>query len=76
MPSQPQFRGVSNGGWNPKDTNFHLYTLVLAAQTPHAVGYAMGIQRDQRLAAAQGVEGAQGVDGENLLWRPIREKRD
>jgi len=31
-----QFRGVSNGGWNPKDTNFHLYTLVLAAQTPHA----------------------------------------
>ncbi|WHP59275.1 pyruvate dehydrogenase (acetyl-transferring) E1 component subunit alpha [Arthrobacter sp. KFRI-F3372] len=49
-----QFRGVSNGGWNPKDTNFHLYTLVLAAQTLHAVGYAMGIQRDQKLAAAQG----------------------
>jgi len=48
-----QFRGVSNGGWNPKDTNFHLYTLVLAAQTPHAVGYAMGIQRDQKLAAAE-----------------------
>ena len=47
-----QFRGVSNGGWNPKDTNFHLYTLVLAAQTPHAVGYAMGIQRDQQVAAA------------------------
>ncbi|MFJ5693053.1 thiamine pyrophosphate-dependent dehydrogenase E1 component subunit alpha [Arthrobacter sp. NPDC093125] len=62
-----QFRGISNGGWNPKDTNFHLYTLVLAAQTPHAVGYAMGIQRDQRLAEArraesQGVE-AQGADG-------------
>ena len=53
-----QFRGVSNGGWNPKDTNFHLYTLVLAAQTPHAVGYAMGIQRDQRLAEAQGVDGS------------------
>jgi len=45
-----QFRGVSNGGWSPKDTNFHLYTLVLAAQTPHAVGYAMGIQREQKLA--------------------------
>ncbi|WP_411374764.1 pyruvate dehydrogenase (acetyl-transferring) E1 component subunit alpha [Arthrobacter sp. MPF02] len=45
-----QFRGVSNGGWNPKDTNFHLYTLVLAAQTLHAVGYAMGIQRDQKSA--------------------------
>jgi pyruvate dehydrogenase E1 component alpha subunit len=58
-----QFRGVSNGGWNPKDTNFHLYTLVLAAQTPHAVGYAMGIQRDQKLAEAQRLEGAQGVEG-------------
>lgn len=52
-----QFRGVSNGGWNPKDTNFHLYTLVLAAQTPHAVGYAMGIQRDQKLAAANATPG-------------------
>jgi pyruvate dehydrogenase E1 component alpha subunit len=52
-----QFRGVSNGGWNPKDTNFHLYTLVLAAQTPHAVGYAMGIQRDQRLAEAAAAAG-------------------
>jgi len=52
-----QFRGVSNGGWNPKDTNFHLYTLVLAAQTPHAVGYAMGIQRDQKLAAGKAAAG-------------------
>ncbi|MFJ6158364.1 pyruvate dehydrogenase (acetyl-transferring) E1 component subunit alpha [Pseudarthrobacter sp. NPDC092184] len=53
-----QFRGVSNGGWNPKDTNFHLYTLVLAAQTLHAVGYAMGIQRDQKLAAPANGEDA------------------
>jgi pyruvate dehydrogenase E1 component alpha subunit len=53
-----QFRGVSNGGWNPKDTNFHLYTLVLAAQTLHAVGYAMGIQRDQKLAAANAAAAA------------------
>jgi pyruvate dehydrogenase E1 component alpha subunit len=54
-----QFRGVSNGGWNPKDTNFHLYTLVLAAQTLHAVGYAMGIQRDQQLAAASDPAGTE-----------------
>ncbi len=40
------FRGISNGGWDPRETNFHLYTLVLAAQTLHAVGYAMGISRD------------------------------
>ncbi|MFD1212203.1 pyruvate dehydrogenase (acetyl-transferring) E1 component subunit alpha [Arthrobacter sp. GCM10027362] len=42
-----QFRGISSGGWDPREHNFHLYTLVLAAQTLHAVGYAMGIQRDQ-----------------------------
>jgi 2-oxoisovalerate dehydrogenase E1 component alpha subunit len=59
-----QFRGVSNGGWNPKDTNFHLYTLVLAAQTPHAVGYAMGIQRDQKLAQAAAADGAAGMPAE------------
>ncbi|MBG0740800.1 pyruvate dehydrogenase (acetyl-transferring) E1 component subunit alpha [Paeniglutamicibacter antarcticus] len=46
------FRGISNAGWNPKDTNFHLYSLVLAVQTLHAVGYAMGIQRDQATDAA------------------------
>jgi pyruvate dehydrogenase E1 component alpha subunit len=40
------FRGISSGGWDPRERNFHLYTLVLAAQTLHAVGYAMGIQRD------------------------------
>lgn len=50
------FRGVSNGGWDPRECNFHLYTLVLAAQTPHAVGYAMGIQRD--LAADPATEPA------------------
>lgn len=50
------FRGVSNGGWDPREVNFHLYTLVLAAQTPHAVGYAMGIQRD--LAAEDTTEPA------------------
>ncbi|MFF1252489.1 pyruvate dehydrogenase (acetyl-transferring) E1 component subunit alpha [Pseudarthrobacter sp. NPDC058329] len=59
-----QFRGVSNGGWNPKDTNFHLYTLVLAAQTLHAVGYAMGIQRDQKLAASTAASQAAGRESE------------
>ena len=61
-----QFRGVSNGGWNPKDTNFHLYTLVLAAQTLHAVGYAMGIQRDRKLAAASG--GGTGPDAAVIAY--------
>ena len=51
------FRGVSHGGWDPKEHNFHLYTIVIGAQTLHATGYAMGIQRD----------GAVGEDGEAAI---------
>ena len=40
------FRGVDQGSWDPRDNNFHLYTIVVGAQTLHATGYAMGIQRD------------------------------
>ncbi len=40
------FRGVSNGGWNPEQYKFHLYTIVIGDQTLHATGYAMGIKRD------------------------------
>jgi 2-oxoisovalerate dehydrogenase E1 component alpha subunit len=47
------YRGVSHGGWDPKEYKFHLYTIVIGAQTLHATGYAMGIQRD----------GAVGSDG-------------
>jgi len=51
------FRGVSHGGWDPKAHNIHLYTIVIGAQTLHATGYAMGIQRD----------GALGEDGEAAI---------
>ncbi|AYY11663.1 pyruvate dehydrogenase (acetyl-transferring) E1 component subunit alpha [Actinobacteria bacterium YIM 96077] len=40
------FRGVDQGSWDPKENNFHLYTIVIGAQTLHATGYAMGVQRD------------------------------
>lgn len=40
------FRGTTMGGWDPRERNFQLYTLVIGAQTLHAVGYAMGIVRD------------------------------
>jgi pyruvate dehydrogenase E1 component alpha subunit len=40
------FRGVDQGSWDPRDNNFHLYTIVIGAQTLHATGYAMGVQRD------------------------------
>ena len=51
------FRGVSHGGWDPAEHNFHLYTIVIGSQTLHATGYAMGIQRD----------GAVGEDGEAVI---------
>jgi pyruvate dehydrogenase E1 component alpha subunit len=51
------FRGVSHGGWDPAAHKFHLYTIVIGAQTLHATGYAMGIQRD----------GAVGEDGEAVI---------
>jgi 2-oxoisovalerate dehydrogenase E1 component alpha subunit len=40
------FRGVDQGGWDPNEHNFGLYTIVIGAQTLHATGYAMGMQRD------------------------------
>ena len=40
------FRGVDHGSWDPDEFNFALYTIVIGAQTLHATGYAMGLQRD------------------------------
>ena len=40
------FRGVDQGSWDPDEHNFGLYTIVIGAQTLHATGYAMGVQRD------------------------------
>src|SRR5690606_11639881 len=42
-------RGTSHGGWDPTDPkngNTRIYTLVLASQTLHAAGYAMGLAFD------------------------------
>jgi pyruvate dehydrogenase E1 component alpha subunit len=40
------FRGVDQGNWDPAEHNFGNYTIVIGAQTLHATGYAMGVQRD------------------------------
>ncbi|KIP51417.1 pyruvate dehydrogenase [Leucobacter komagatae] len=51
------FRGFTHGGWDvtdPANGNFHLYTLVLAAQTQHAGGYALGQLLDAKARAASG----------------------
>jgi pyruvate dehydrogenase E1 component alpha subunit len=40
------FRGIEHGSWVPHEHNFHLYTLVIAAHTLHATGYAMAMDMD------------------------------
>ncbi len=42
-------RGVNHGGWNPEETRFHLYAIVLGTQTVHATGYAMGVAFDGKV---------------------------
>ncbi|MFI2471415.1 thiamine pyrophosphate-dependent dehydrogenase E1 component subunit alpha [Streptomyces globisporus] len=43
------FRGTTLGGWDPYECRFNLYTLVIGAQALHAVGYAMGLVRDDAI---------------------------
>ena len=52
------FRGASNGGWDPQEKRFNLYTIVIGSQTLHATGYAMGITKDGAVG---------GDDGEAVL---------
>jgi 2-oxoisovalerate dehydrogenase E1 component alpha subunit len=69
------YRGVSFGGWDPKDHNFHLYTIVIGAQTLHATGYAMGVQRDgsDEAVIAYFGDGAssQGDVNEAFIWASV-----
>jgi 2-oxoisovalerate dehydrogenase E1 component alpha subunit len=43
------YRGVNHGGWNPHETRFHLYAIVLGTQALHATGYAMGLNFEGRV---------------------------
>jgi 2-oxoisovalerate dehydrogenase E1 component alpha subunit len=74
------YRGVSHGGWDPKEHNFHLYTIVIGSQTLHATGYAMGIQRDGAVGGDDGEaviayfgDGAtsQGDVNEAFIWASV-----
>lgn len=44
-------RGVNHGGWDPEETRFHQYAIVLGSQVLHAVGYAMGIKLDGKVGS-------------------------
>jgi pyruvate dehydrogenase E1 component alpha subunit len=69
------YRGVSHGGWAPEEHKFHLYTIVIGAQTLHATGYAMGIQRDgtDEAVIAYFGDGAtsQGDVNEAFIWASV-----
>jgi 2-oxoisovalerate dehydrogenase E1 component alpha subunit len=66
------FRGVDNGGWDAAGTGFNLYTIVIGAQTLHATGYAMGVQRDGAESAVLAFLGdgatSQGEVNEAMIW--------
>lgn len=42
----PLYRGTAHGGYDPFAHNYSTASLVIGSHTLHAVGYAMGIQRD------------------------------
>jgi pyruvate dehydrogenase E1 component alpha subunit len=46
------WRGSQFSGWNPFEVGMATPTVIIGAQTLHAVGYAMGIQRDGADAAS------------------------
>jgi 2-oxoisovalerate dehydrogenase E1 component alpha subunit len=66
------FRGADYGGWDPKETGFNLYTVVIGAQCLHATGYAMGLQRDGAESATLAFLGdgatSQGEVNEAMIW--------
>jgi 2-oxoisovalerate dehydrogenase E1 component alpha subunit len=69
------FRGTSQGGWNPHDNGFQLYTIVIGSQTLHATGYAMGLQRDGSDGAVIAFFGdgasSQGDVNEAFVWSSV-----
>jgi pyruvate dehydrogenase E1 component alpha subunit len=74
------FRGVDQGGWDPNEFKFNMYTIVIGAQTLHATGYAMGITMDGKVGTDDGEaviayfgDGAtsQGDVNEAFIWSSV-----
>jgi len=74
------FRGVDQGGWDPNEFKFSMYTIVIGAQTLHATGYAMGVSKDGKVGGDDGEaviayfgDGAtsQGDVNESFIWASV-----
>ena len=69
------WRGCAHSGWDPARYRMHIYSLVLATQTLHATGYAMGVQADgaDEVVLVYVGDGAssQGDANEALNWAAV-----
>jgi 2-oxoisovalerate dehydrogenase E1 component alpha subunit len=74
------FRGVDQGGWDPSEFKFNMYTIVIGTQTLHATGYAMGIAKEGKIGTESGEaviayfgDGAtsQGDVNEAFVWASV-----
>jgi 2-oxoisovalerate dehydrogenase E1 component alpha subunit len=69
------WRGTHVGAWEPRRHGINTYSVIIPAQTLHAVGYAMGIQRDTGGAATLACFGdgatAQGDLAEAFVWASV-----
>jgi 2-oxoisovalerate dehydrogenase E1 component alpha subunit len=69
------FRGTNQGGWDPQEHGFQLYTIVIGSQTLHATGYAMGLQKDGSDGAVMAFFGdgasSQGDVNEAFVWSSV-----
>jgi 2-oxoisovalerate dehydrogenase E1 component alpha subunit len=66
------WRGTEHSGWDADKVRFAGYAIVIGAQTLHAVGYAMGVQRDDASEAVLACFGdgasSQGDVSEAFVW--------
>ncbi|GAB2871226.1 pyruvate dehydrogenase (acetyl-transferring) E1 component subunit alpha [Actinoallomurus bryophytorum] len=66
------WRGTDHGGWDADKVRMAGYAIVLGVQTLHAVGYAMGVQRDGAAEAVLACFGdgasSQGDVNEAFVW--------
>ena len=67
-----QWKGAAHSGWDPADSRFHIYSLVLGTQTLHATGYAAGaaLEKTDEVVATYFGDGAasQGDVNEAFNW--------
>ncbi|WP_028934277.1 thiamine pyrophosphate-dependent dehydrogenase E1 component subunit alpha [Pseudonocardia spinosispora] len=75
------FRGTDHGSWDPAETGFHLYTIVIGNQCLNAAGYAMGQKFEGKVGDSETGEAticffgdgatSQGDVHEGFVWSAV-----